>query len=78
MGQWALWMIELAAVCQNRINTYTLISIQVRSNHMENFVRYFSLNAAKIDSRHLRLILVVITLILFVIGAGAPFEPEGS
>jgi hypothetical protein len=45
---------------------------------MENFVRYLSLNAAKIDSRYLRLILVILTLILFVIGAGAPFGVEGS
>ena len=39
---------------------------------MENIVRNLSLNAAKMDSRHLRLVLVVLTLILFVIGAGAP------
>ena len=45
---------------------------------MKYFFRKLSLNAAKIDSRHLRLILVILTLILFVIGAGAPFDPEGS
>jgi hypothetical protein len=78
MARWAFKMIELAAGCQNWIIMYTSNSIQVRSNHMENFVHYLSLNAAKIDSRYLRLILVVITLILFVIGAGAPFDPEGS
>ncbi len=45
---------------------------------MENFVRNLSLNAAKMDSRYLRLILVILTLILFVIGAGAPFGVSGS
>lgn len=45
---------------------------------MKNFVRSLSLNVAKMDARHLRLILLILTLILFVIGAGAPFEPEGS
>lgn len=45
---------------------------------MKNFVRNLSLNAAKMDIRYLRLILVVFTLILFVIGAGAPYEIEGS
>jgi hypothetical protein len=45
---------------------------------MKYFFRNLSLNAAKLDSRHLRLILLVLTLILFVIGAGAPYEIEGS
>jgi hypothetical protein len=44
---------------------------------MENFVRNLSLNAAKMDSRYLRLILVVLTLIMFVIGAGAPLAGGG-
>ncbi len=44
---------------------------------MENFVRNISLNAAKMDSRYLRLILVVLTLIMFVIGAGAPMSGGG-
>ncbi len=44
---------------------------------MENLVRNFSLNAAKMDSRYLRLILVVLTLIMFVIGAGAPLAGGG-
>jgi len=35
-------------------------------------MRRLSLNATKMDSRYLRLVLVVLTLILFVIGAGAP------
>ena len=45
---------------------------------MKYFFRKLSLNAAKIDSRRLRLILVILTLILFVIGAGAPFGVSGS
>ncbi len=45
---------------------------------MENIVRNLSLNAAKMDSRYLRLVLVVLTLILFVIGAGAPQAGGGG
>jgi hypothetical protein len=45
---------------------------------MENLSRNIRLNAAKIDSRYLRLILLVLTLILFVIGAGVPFGVSGS
>jgi hypothetical protein len=44
---------------------------------MKNFVRSLSLNAVKMDSRYLRLILVVLTLIMFVIGAGAPMAGSG-
>jgi hypothetical protein len=44
---------------------------------MRNFVRSLSLNAVKMDSRYLRLILVVLTLIMFVIGAGAPMIGGG-
>jgi hypothetical protein len=71
-------VILLAADWQDRIKTYPSIPIQVRSNLMKYFFRNLSLNAAKMDSRYLRLILVVLTLILFVIGAGAPFSVEGS
>jgi hypothetical protein len=53
------------------------IDIPVRSNHMENLVRNLSLNAAKLDSRSVRLILVLLTLIMFIIGAGAPMSGGG-
>jgi hypothetical protein len=44
---------------------------------MKNLVCNLSLNAAKIDSRHVRVVLVVLTVILFVIGAGAPMSGGG-
>jgi hypothetical protein len=44
---------------------------------MENLVRNLSLNAANLDSRSVRLVLVILTLIMFVIGAGAPLAGGG-
>jgi hypothetical protein len=67
----------VTAYCQNDTSLEKLNQIPVRSNQMENLVRNLSLNAAKMDSRYLRLILVVLTLILFVIGAGAPLSGGG-
>jgi hypothetical protein len=42
---------------------------------MDRYTRKLSLMAGKMNPTHLRLIVVLISLILFVIGAGAP---EGS
>lgn len=39
---------------------------------MERYIRKVSLVLARLDQRHVRLGLVVLTLVLFVLGAGAP------
>ena len=39
---------------------------------MKHQVRNFTLMMGRLDQRHVRLGLVVLTLILFVLGAGAP------
>lgn len=39
---------------------------------MENIVRELNLTIIKLDPRYIRLIIVLVTLILFVLGAGAP------
>lgn len=42
---------------------------------MENLARSLTLNLGKIDARTLRFVLLLITLILFVLGAAAPGCP---
>lgn len=44
---------------------------------MENTIRDLQINFGKIDQRHARLILAIITLILLVLGAGAPSDVGG-
>jgi hypothetical protein len=39
---------------------------------MESKIREIGLSLGKLDTRYIRLIIVLITLILFVLGAGAP------
>ncbi len=39
---------------------------------MNNKLNQLKLNLARIDSRHVRLALVILSLALFVLGAGAP------
>jgi hypothetical protein len=39
---------------------------------MERFIHELNLNLGKLDQRHARLLLVILTLVLFVLGAGAP------
>jgi hypothetical protein len=44
---------------------------------MEDTLRKLGLNLAKLDSNQIRLIIVLLSLILFVLGAGAPDTPGG-
>jgi hypothetical protein len=44
---------------------------------MKDGIRKLSLNPAVIDGRYLRLLLVLLTLSLFVLGAGAPGTTSG-
>ena len=44
---------------------------------MKNSIQKISLSLGKIDARHIRLILALVTLILFILGAGAPSAPGG-
>lgn len=44
---------------------------------MEKSIRQISLNLGKMDQRNIRLVLVILSLILFVIGAGAPATGGG-
>jgi hypothetical protein len=44
---------------------------------MKSYIREISLNLGKIDTRYIRLILALVTLILFVLGAGAPSATGG-
>ncbi len=45
---------------------------------MEKLYTRLSLQAAKIESRHVQLALVILTLVLFVLGSGAPTDSGGS
>ena len=44
---------------------------------MERYIREIGLTLGKMDARYIRLILVLLTLILFVLGAGAPGTSGG-
>lgn len=44
---------------------------------MKQNIRNLSLGWARLDRRHIRLGLAVLTLVLFVLGAGAPGMPGG-
>jgi hypothetical protein len=44
---------------------------------MDHFTSKLSLNLGKLDNRHVRLILVILSLILFILGAGAPGTGSG-
>jgi hypothetical protein len=44
---------------------------------MKRTVRNLSLTLGQLDSRHVRLGLVVLSLVLFVLGAGAPVAGGG-
>ena len=44
---------------------------------MKRTVRNLSLTLGQLDSRHIRLGLVVLSLVLFVLGAGAPVAGGG-
>ncbi len=44
---------------------------------MENAIRTIQLTASKIDRRHIQLILALVALALFVLGAGAPGTGSG-
>ena len=44
---------------------------------MSQEIRYLKLFAGKLDRRYVRLGLAVLTLVLFVLGAGAPGIPGG-
>ena len=45
---------------------------------MKNLFKNLSLTAGKIDRHHLQILLVLVTLSLLVIGAGAPAMDGGS
>lgn len=45
---------------------------------MKRYVRNLSLMLGQLDQRHVRLGLIVLTLILFVLGSGAPEDYSGS
>jgi hypothetical protein len=44
---------------------------------MKRSIRNLSLTLGQLDSRHVRLGLVVLSLVLFVLGAGAPMASGG-
>ena len=44
---------------------------------MKRGIRNLSLTLGQLDSRHVRLGLVVLSLVLFVLGAGAPMDGGG-
>jgi len=44
---------------------------------METIANSIKSNAAKLDAQKIKLVLVLITLVLFVLGAGAPGTPGG-
>jgi hypothetical protein len=44
---------------------------------METINNSIKLNAVKLDAQKIKLILVLVTLALFVLGAGAPGTPGG-
>jgi hypothetical protein len=44
---------------------------------MKRYVRNFGLTLGRLDQRHVRLGLLVLTLVLFVLGAGAPGDVGG-
>jgi hypothetical protein len=44
---------------------------------MEDILRKLGLNLAKLDSNQVRLIIALLSLIIFVLGAGAPDTPGG-
>ena len=45
---------------------------------MKNHINRIQLSLGKVEQRHIRLGLAVITLVLFVIGAGAPSAAGGG
>ena len=45
---------------------------------MKRYIRNFDLMLGQLDQRHIRLGLVVLTLILFVLGSGAPEAGSGG
>jgi len=44
---------------------------------MNRLISKLSLNFGQLDNRHVRLILVILSLILFILGAGAPGTGSG-
>ncbi|HEX7972767.1 MAG TPA: hypothetical protein VF498_00020 [Anaerolineales bacterium] len=44
---------------------------------MERYVREFQLGLGKINSQHIKLVLALLALTLFVLGAGAPGMGSG-
>jgi hypothetical protein len=44
---------------------------------MDKIIRQISLDLGNLNSQHLRLLLIILSLILFVLGAGAPTTPGG-
>lgn len=45
---------------------------------MKSFIQKFSLSAGKINRRHIQIFLVLLTLSMLVLGAGAPAMDGGS
>jgi hypothetical protein len=48
-----------------------------KESGMDHFTSKLSLNLGQLDNRHVRLILVILSLILFILGAGAPGTGSG-
>jgi hypothetical protein len=66
----------VTAVCDNA-DSLQNISYAKEIITMKNSIQKISLSLGKIDARHIRLILALVTLILFILGAGAPSAPGG-
>jgi hypothetical protein len=49
----------------------------IKENTMETITNSLKSNVAKLDAQKIKLILVLVTLALFVLGAGAPGTPGG-
>jgi hypothetical protein len=49
-----------------------------KAEKMKNIIQKLSLSAIKIDRRHVQIFLVLVTLSLLVLGAGAPAMTGGS
>jgi len=45
---------------------------------MKNTITYFALSLTKINKTHLQFALMVLTLVMLVLGAGAPEDVGGS
>jgi hypothetical protein len=61
-------------ICKTKGNS---LAYARKESGMDHLIRKYSLNLGQLDNRHVRLILVILSLILFILGAGAPGTGSG-